>query len=79
VHRWRHRRNPEGREKRWAFGAGVFLQLLVLGVTYEMARGGFWPGAMLLGRASVWRRCCVVLDPGSGGAGPVLRLSCGAT
>jgi hypothetical protein len=40
-------------QKRWAFGAGVFLQLLGLGVTYQMASGGFWPGAILLGLASV--------------------------
>jgi hypothetical protein len=40
-------------QKRWAFGAGVFLQLLGLGVTYQMADGGFWPGAMLLGLVCV--------------------------
>lgn len=37
--------------KRWAFGAAVFLQLLALGVVYEMATGGFWLGAGLLGLA----------------------------
>jgi hypothetical protein len=40
-------------QKRWAFGAGVFLQLLGLGVTYQMASGGFWTGAVLLGLACV--------------------------
>jgi hypothetical protein len=40
-------------QKRWAFGACVFLQLLGLGVTYQMASGGFWPGALLLGLACV--------------------------
>jgi hypothetical protein len=39
--------------KRWAFGAAVFLQLLALFVTYEMATGGFWLGAGLLGLACV--------------------------
>jgi hypothetical protein len=29
----------------------VFLQLLALGVVYEMATGGFWLGAGLLGFA----------------------------
>jgi hypothetical protein len=38
-------------QKRWAFGAGVFVQLLGLGVTYQMASGGFWGGAVLLGLA----------------------------
>jgi hypothetical protein len=37
--------------KRWAFGAAVFLQLLALAVAYEMATGGFWLGAGLLGLA----------------------------
>ena len=37
----------------WAFGAGVFLQLLGLGITYQMVRGGFWLGAVLLGLACV--------------------------
>jgi uncharacterized membrane protein len=40
-------------QKRWAFGAAVFLQLLGLGVTYQMARGGFWFGAVLLGCACI--------------------------
>jgi uncharacterized membrane protein len=40
-------------QKRWAFGAGVFVQLLGLGVTYQMASGGFWAGAVLLGLACV--------------------------
>lgn len=40
-------------QQRWAFGAGVFLQLLGLGVTYEMASGGLWLGAILLGLACV--------------------------
>jgi hypothetical protein len=39
--------------QRWTFGAGVFIQLLGLGVTYQMANGGFWPGAVLLGLACV--------------------------
>jgi uncharacterized membrane protein len=40
-------------QKRWTFGAAVFLQLLGLGVTYQMARGGFWFGAVLLGCACI--------------------------
>jgi hypothetical protein len=40
-------------QKGWSFGAGVFLQLLGLGVTYQMASGGFWPGALVLGLACV--------------------------
>jgi uncharacterized membrane protein len=40
-------------QQRWAFGAGVFLQLLGLGVTYQMATGGFALGAVLLGLACV--------------------------
>jgi uncharacterized membrane protein len=39
--------------QRWAFGAAVFLQLLALAVTYEMVRGGFWLGAVLLGLTCV--------------------------
>jgi hypothetical protein len=35
----------------------VFPSALGLGVTFQMASGGFWPGAMLLGLANVWRRC----------------------
>lgn len=30
----------------WAYGATVVVQLLALGVTYEMARAGFWIGAV---------------------------------
>jgi hypothetical protein len=30
----------------WAYGATVVVQLLALGVTYEMVRGGFWLGAV---------------------------------
>jgi hypothetical protein len=37
----------------WAMGAAVFVQLLALGVTYEMAKEGFWAGAVPLGLASV--------------------------
>jgi len=33
---------------RWRFPSAVGL-----GVTYQMARGGFWPGATLLGLANV--------------------------
>jgi hypothetical protein len=40
-------------QKRWAFGAGVFVQLLGLGLTYQMATGGFWSGAAALGLACV--------------------------
>lgn len=39
----------------WAYGAAVVVQLLALGVTYEMARAGFWVGAvpLALGAAGV--------------------------
>lgn len=30
----------------WAYGATVVVQLLALGVTYEMSRAGFWVGAV---------------------------------
>jgi hypothetical protein len=40
-------------QKRFAFGAAVFLQLLALAVTYEMVVGGFWLGALLLGGSCV--------------------------
>ena len=36
----------------WAMGAAVFVQLLALAVTYEMAKEGFWAGAVPLGLAS---------------------------
>ncbi len=36
----------------WAYAAGVFLQLLALAVTYEMARAGFWIGAIPLALGS---------------------------
>ncbi len=36
----------------WAMGAAVFVQLLALAVTYEMANAGFWVGAVPLGLAS---------------------------
>ena len=41
------------RQQRWSFGAAVFLQLLALAVAYEMASGGFWLGAGLLGLAGI--------------------------
>jgi peptidoglycan/LPS O-acetylase OafA/YrhL len=37
----------------WAMSAAVFVQLLALAVTYEMAKEGFWAGAVPLGLASV--------------------------
>jgi hypothetical protein len=46
-----------------AFGAVVFRQLLGLGVTYQMASGGLWPGAMLLGLASVAALLALFLAP----------------
>ena len=30
----------------WAYGAAVVVQLIALGVTYEMARADFWVGAV---------------------------------
>lgn len=37
----------------WAYGAAVVVQLLALGVTYEMARGGFWVGVVPMAVAAV--------------------------
>jgi hypothetical protein len=59
----RSRSRSAGRRKRWAFGAGVFRQLLGLGVPYQMARGGLWSGAMLLGLASVAALLALFLAP----------------
>lgn len=36
----------------WAYGATVVVQLLALGVTYEMVRGGFWLGAVPMAAAA---------------------------
>jgi hypothetical protein len=36
----------------WALAAGLVIQLIALGVTYEMARAGFWIGAGPLGLAA---------------------------
>lgn len=37
----------------WAYAATIVVQLIALGVTYEMARAGFWIGAMPLGVAAI--------------------------
>ena len=37
----------------WAMSAAVLVQLLALAVTYEMAKEGFWVGAVPLGLASL--------------------------
>jgi hypothetical protein len=47
----------------WAYGAAVVVQLLALGVTYEMARGGFWVGAVPLGVAAVAAGVALVTKP----------------
>ncbi|MFW6203795.1 MAG: hypothetical protein ACOC96_02405 [Actinomycetota bacterium] len=36
----------------WAYGAAVVVQLIVLGVTYEMVEAGFWLGAAPAGLAA---------------------------
>ncbi|MGH8775992.1 MAG: hypothetical protein ACRDWI_12745 [Jiangellaceae bacterium] len=41
------------RRRGWSYGAAVFAQLLGLAVTYEMARGELWVGAVPLDLASV--------------------------
>lgn len=41
------------RGRGWAFGGAVFVQLIALAVTYEMARAEFWPGAVALGASAV--------------------------
>ncbi|HEU0214425.1 MAG TPA: hypothetical protein VFR13_10090 [Jiangellaceae bacterium] len=37
----------------WAMSAAVLVELLALAVTYEMAKEGFWVGAVPLGLASL--------------------------
>lgn len=32
----------------WAYGASVVVQLIGLGIAYEMARAGFWAGVVLV-------------------------------
>jgi hypothetical protein len=66
------------RQKRWAFGVGDLPQLLELGVAYQMA-SGFWARRHAARVGMCGGAACAVLGPSSSCAGPVVRLSCGAS
>ena len=45
--------------RRWLYGAAVFIELIALGLTWEMLTERFWIGAVLTGvrRSRRWLRC----------------------
>lgn len=47
----------------WAYGAAVVVQLLALGVSYEMARGGFWLGAVPMALVTVGALTALLTKP----------------